>query len=183
MTQASIFITLCILWNSLPGPHKTHRRAASCPGVENWRHLIYTMFAKAQRTMEEHTVRATFRLPSTGIIIHLCSGVLNQLQSTDQKNASADWRKRGNARAPLLVPLCITGKVTCRFVFRAYFIKTLEDEFWERGDGLFHSISAGGINSIEEGSDSENRSADSELARPLSDRWKVSQYNPAWRNS
>ena len=35
MSQASIFITDCILWNSLPGPHKTRPRAADGPLVED----------------------------------------------------------------------------------------------------------------------------------------------------
>ena len=34
MTQASILITHCILWNTIPGPHKTHPRAAGGPRVE-----------------------------------------------------------------------------------------------------------------------------------------------------
>ena len=37
MTQASIFKTHCILWNTLPGPHKTHPRAAG------WRPLPYIL--------------------------------------------------------------------------------------------------------------------------------------------
>ena len=55
-----------------------------------------------------------------------------------------------------------------------YFIKTLEDDFWEK-DGLMKEvmdtfiISVGGIDSSEEGSNSDNCSSDSELARPLSD--------------
>ena len=35
MTQTSIFITHCILWNTLPGPHKTRPRAAGGPRVED----------------------------------------------------------------------------------------------------------------------------------------------------
>ena len=31
MTQASIFITDCILWNSLPGPHETRRGGRETP--------------------------------------------------------------------------------------------------------------------------------------------------------
>ena len=35
VAQASMFITHCILWNTLPGPHKTHPRAAGRPRVED----------------------------------------------------------------------------------------------------------------------------------------------------
>ena len=35
LTQTSIF-TLCILWNSLPGPHKTCRRTAGGPRAYNY---------------------------------------------------------------------------------------------------------------------------------------------------
>ena len=35
MTQASMFITHCIQWNTLPGPHKTRPRAADSPWVED----------------------------------------------------------------------------------------------------------------------------------------------------
>ena len=43
MTQASIFITYCILWNTLSGPHKPRPRAAGGPRAAGWRPLMYSM--------------------------------------------------------------------------------------------------------------------------------------------
>ena len=42
VTQASIIITHCILRNTLPGPHKTRRRAGCGPRAAGWRPLVYT---------------------------------------------------------------------------------------------------------------------------------------------
>ena len=48
MTQASVFITHCILWNTFPRPHKTCPRAAGCvlktPGL--WLHFANTPTCK-----------------------------------------------------------------------------------------------------------------------------------------
>ena len=65
--------------------------------------------------------------------------------------------------------------VACsRRIVYIYFVKTLEDEFWEM-DGLMEElidcfiISVGGTDTSEDGSDSEDSSPDSELEGPLSD--------------
>ena len=56
-----------------------------------------------------------------------------------------------------------------------YLAKTLEDEFWEKHGPMVEVMDTfitpvGGIYSCEEGSDIEDSSSNSELARPLSDR-------------
>ena len=92
----------------------------------------------------------------------------------------------GYARAPLLISFSVTGtvlmwhvSVVCsgRIVY-IYFVKKLEAKFLEK-DGLMEEvmdcfiISVGGIDSREEGSNSEYCSSDSELAFLLCDWYRV----------
>ena len=76
VTQASIFITHCILWNTLPGPHKTCPRAASGPRVEDpWPTVLLFLSQHGFKYIVEgfaktHSQRC-LRNASSGIILFL----------------------------------------------------------------------------------------------------------------
>ena len=63
MTQASILMAHCILWNTLPGPHKTRPRAAGGPWAAGWRPLPYMVFTEPVISKAEY-YKPRFPIPS-----------------------------------------------------------------------------------------------------------------------
>ena len=65
MSQASIFITHCILWNTLSGPHKTRPRAACSPRDAGWRPLPYRKLTRPRSNSFPLGERQRLCLPSS----------------------------------------------------------------------------------------------------------------------